>query len=72
VLVAHTCNPSSSGGRDQEKQSLKPTWANSLRDPIFEKTHHKKELVEWLKVKVMSLNPSTTKKKKNAFPSACW
>jgi hypothetical protein len=30
VLVAHTCNPSYSGGRDQEDHSLKPAWANSL------------------------------------------
>jgi hypothetical protein len=26
--VAHTCNPSSSGGRDQENQGLKREWAN--------------------------------------------
>jgi hypothetical protein len=32
--VAHTCNPSYSGGRDQEDYSSKPAWANSLRDPI--------------------------------------
>jgi hypothetical protein len=29
VLVAHTCNPSYSGGRDQEDHDLKPTRANS-------------------------------------------
>jgi hypothetical protein len=34
VQVAHACNPSYSGGRDQEDYSLKPAWANSLRDPI--------------------------------------
>jgi hypothetical protein len=34
VLVALTCNPSYSGGRDQEGRSLKPAQANSLRDPI--------------------------------------
>jgi hypothetical protein len=34
VLVAHTCNPSYSGGRDQEDQGLGPDWADSLRDPI--------------------------------------
>jgi hypothetical protein len=28
--VAHTCNPSYSGGRDQEDGGLKPAWANSL------------------------------------------
>jgi hypothetical protein len=34
VLVTHTCNPSYSGGRDQEDRSSKPIWANSMRDPI--------------------------------------
>jgi hypothetical protein len=29
VSVAHTCNPSCSGGRDQEDQGLKPAQANS-------------------------------------------
>jgi hypothetical protein len=29
VLVAHACNPSYSGGRDQEDRSSKPAWANS-------------------------------------------
>jgi hypothetical protein len=31
---------------------------------VSEKTHHKKGLVEWLKVKALSSNTSTTKKKK--------
>jgi hypothetical protein len=30
VPVAHTCNPSHSGGRDQEDRGLKPARANSL------------------------------------------
>jgi hypothetical protein len=34
VLVAYTCNPSYSGGREQEDGDLKPSWANSSRDPI--------------------------------------
>jgi hypothetical protein len=33
VLVAPTCNPNYSGGRDQEDHGLKPALANSLRDP---------------------------------------
>jgi hypothetical protein len=37
ALVAHTCNPSYSGGRDQEGHSLKPVQAASLS----QKTHHK-------------------------------
>jgi hypothetical protein len=34
ALVAHTCNPVYSGGRDQEDHSLKPARANSSWDPI--------------------------------------
>jgi hypothetical protein len=30
VQVVHACNPSYSGGRDQEDLSSKPAWANSL------------------------------------------
>jgi hypothetical protein len=32
VLVAHACNPSYSGGRDQEDRSSKPAQANSSRE----------------------------------------
>jgi hypothetical protein len=54
--VAHTCNPSYSGGRDQEDQGAKPAWANSSRKnpaqkraggvaqdvgPEFKPQHHK-------------------------------
>jgi hypothetical protein len=42
VLVTHACNPSYSGGRDQENHSLKSAWANSLRDPILKKPITKK------------------------------
>jgi hypothetical protein len=34
VPVAHTCNPSYSGGRNQEDRGSKPAWANSSQDPI--------------------------------------
>jgi hypothetical protein len=37
ALVAHTCNPSYSGGRDQEDHSSNPAGANSLQDPISKK-----------------------------------
>jgi hypothetical protein len=30
VLVAHSCNPSDPGGRDQEDYGSKPVWANNL------------------------------------------
>jgi hypothetical protein len=61
--VAHACNPSYSGGRDQKNRGSNPAQANSLRDPI-EKPFTKIGLVEWLKVKAQSSSPSTTKKKK--------
>jgi hypothetical protein len=35
--VAPTCNPSYSGGRDQDNHCLKLAWTNSLRDPILNK-----------------------------------
>jgi hypothetical protein len=59
--MAHTCNPSYSGGRDQEDHGLKP--ARCTR-PYLEKTHHKKGLVEWLEVKALHSNPQYCKKKK--------
>jgi hypothetical protein len=44
-LVAHTCNPSNSGSRDQEDLGL----ANNSWDPILIKPIIRKGLVEWLK-----------------------
>jgi hypothetical protein len=35
--VAHACNTSYLGGRDQKDCGLKPTQANSLHDPILKK-----------------------------------
>jgi hypothetical protein len=32
---------------------------------MLKKTHHKKELAEWLKVQALSSSPSTAKKKKS-------
>jgi hypothetical protein len=57
-------NPSHAGGRDQEDHGSKPAWANTSTRPYLEKTHHKKGLVEWLKVKTLSSSPSTAKRKK--------
>jgi hypothetical protein len=48
--MAHFCNPSYSGGRDQVDQCLKTARANSSERPYLKKILHKKELVEWLKV----------------------
>jgi hypothetical protein len=40
--VAHTYNPSYSGGRGQEDRGLKPAREDSLRDPISKKPLYKK------------------------------
>jgi hypothetical protein len=40
--VAQACNPSYSGGRDQEECSSKLAQANSWWTPIVKKTHHQK------------------------------
>jgi hypothetical protein len=52
ALVAHACNPSYSAGRDLEDLGFKPAPANSLEtlSQKKKKNHHKKGLVEWLKV----------------------
>jgi hypothetical protein len=39
---AHACNPSYSGGRDQEDCGSKPARANRSVRPYLEKTYHKK------------------------------
>jgi hypothetical protein len=41
--VTHACNPSYSGGRDQEDLGLKPAWANSSKDPISKKNLSQKK-----------------------------
>jgi hypothetical protein len=47
---AHTCNPCSLGGRDQEVLGLKPVVGKLFLRPYLGKTYHKKGLVEWLEV----------------------
>jgi hypothetical protein len=46
--VAHSCNPSYSGGRDQEDHGSKIALANGLQDPILKKPITKKA-GEWIK-----------------------
>jgi hypothetical protein len=48
--VAHACNLSHSGGRDQEDHGSKPVQANSSQDAITKIPNTKKRLVERLKV----------------------
>jgi hypothetical protein len=47
ALVAHTYNPSYSGGRDQEDCGLKLALDKQFVRPYLENTQHKK--AEWLK-----------------------
>jgi hypothetical protein len=42
VLVAHACNPSYSGSKDQWDCSSKPVWANSSCNPILKNLITKK------------------------------
>jgi hypothetical protein len=42
VLVAHACNPSYLGGRDQEDGGLRPAWSNSSQDTILKTPNTKK------------------------------
>jgi hypothetical protein len=42
VPVAHACNPSYSGGRDQEDRGLKPAEANSSWDSILKNLNQKR------------------------------
>jgi hypothetical protein len=65
VLVAHTCNPSYSGGRDQEDRGWKP--AQIVLETLTRKYPSQKELVEWLKVKALNSSPSTEKEKENVL-----
>jgi hypothetical protein len=41
--MAHTYNPSYSGGRDQEDGGLKPAQANSSQDPVSKKPSQKRK-----------------------------
>jgi hypothetical protein len=74
---ADACHPSYLGGRDQEDCGSKPAWANSLRDPFSNKTHHKERLVGAAQVveclsskrEAQSLNPSTAKKQNKKLNS---
>jgi hypothetical protein len=65
--VAHACNPSYSGGRNQEDRGSKPSWANSLQDCILKIEKKGKKKKDWWsgsRCRALSSNPSTGKKKK--------
>jgi hypothetical protein len=63
LVVGHTCNPSYSGGRDQEDHGSKTVWANSSRDPVS--NNPSQERAGGVAQGVgPEIKPSTTKKKK--------
>jgi hypothetical protein len=56
--VAHACNPSYSGCSEQEDFSSKPAQAKKSMRPYLKKPFTKIGLVDWFKVKAMSLSPN--------------
>jgi hypothetical protein len=72
AVVAHNCNPSYLGGRDQEDHIWKPAQANSSRDLILEILNtksigRKAQVVERLPNKQTKKKPQGTKRNKK-----CW
>jgi hypothetical protein len=65
--VAHTCNPSYSGGRDQEDCGSKPAWANSLWDLILKKPFTEKGWWNGSRCRPWGQAPVPQKKKKVVF-----
>jgi hypothetical protein len=70
--VAHACNPSYSGGRDQEDHSSKPALGKQFSRPYLEKNPSYKRtdevspavsMPDW-QHEALSSNPSAAKKKK--------
>jgi hypothetical protein len=61
--VTHACNPSHSGGRDQEDSGLKPAQANSLQD--LENNLHKNRAGGVAEGVGPGFKPQYCKKKKN-------
>jgi hypothetical protein len=72
-MVAHACNPSSSGGRDQEDCGLRPTEIKS--ETLSQKYSTQKrasgvaEVVKCLssKYETLEFKPSKTKKRERIF-----
>jgi hypothetical protein len=46
ALVAHTCNPSYSEGRDQEDRGSKSATGKEFWRPYLENIHHKKGVAQ--------------------------
>jgi hypothetical protein len=68
VLVAHICNPSYSGGRDQEDRGWKPAQVNSFQAPILKKNPSQKRAGGV----TQGSNPSTATKKNVSWAGCRW
>jgi hypothetical protein len=69
--LTHTCNPTYSGGRDQEDRSSKPTWASSSQDPISKKKKiTKKDL--WSDSRCRPWDKTSALGKKKTLPAMMW
>jgi hypothetical protein len=64
--VTNACNPSYSGGRDQEDLGLKPAQANSSQDPISKKPITNKRADEVVQGVGPEFKPQYCKKKKKS------
>jgi hypothetical protein len=73
ALRAHACNPSYSGGTDQEDCDLKPARANSSRDPILKNPSQKygwwngSRWIPWVQASVLQ---KQKQKQKNLFTTS--
>jgi hypothetical protein len=68
--VAHSCNLATQGAEIRRIEVRRQPGQIHSQDPISKKLITKKGLVEWLKVKVLSLS-SSTKNKKVDFKVEC-
>jgi hypothetical protein len=64
VLVAHTYNPSYSGGKDQEDCGSKSAWVSSSQDPILKKNPSQKRASVVAQDVSPEFEPQYCKKKK--------
>jgi hypothetical protein len=76
--VAHTWNPSCSGGKDQEHCGSKPAWANSSWDPISKQPIIKKDWWSgsscrpWVWTPVLQKKKETNILNQRDFPEKLW
>jgi hypothetical protein len=72
--VAHICNPSYLGGRDQKDRGSKSAWTNSLQHPISEihNTKRADRVVASMKPWVQTPGLPKKKKEQSRVSESCW